>query len=112
MLMIKCPECGKAVSDQDKECPRCGYAEPEQPKNPSDEPKRGSLEELISAPAESINNITIKHFLAAIVFGQLLIFAGLIFVGVQISDLDSTVYKAVWEMGVDIVKILEWISNK
>ena len=59
-----------------------------------------------------MKRITIKHLLAAIIFGQLLIFAGLLYVGGQIAELDYTVDRSIWGVGGDIDKTLGWISDK
>lgn len=33
MALIKCPECGKEISDKSDKCIHCGYSLPEEPKN-------------------------------------------------------------------------------
>ena len=48
MALIKCPECGKEVSDSAKSCPHCGYPlDKEQPikQEVVDEPKKFSSDE-------------------------------------------------------------------
>lgn len=75
MALIKCPECGKEISDNAQFCPNCGC--PIQSKKKEQEkmvPETGKKEILLSS-AKTLNKISL------IVFSVLLIFAVISFTG-------------------------------
>ena len=88
MALIKCPECGKEVSDKAEACPNCGYPACEFPNGTKS--KMEDQEELIASKKksvsfhlpESLNFKKAKNYKKYIQISILLIFLGLLLVGV------------------------------
>ncbi len=93
MALIKCPECGKKISDKAKSCPQCGFPLEELKKaNPQTVEKVTEREEanISSEPKSKINIKSMVTLIGALLLGSA------IGVGVQFAYnnyLDSQTYQ-------------------
>ena len=69
MALIKCPECGKEVSNNAKACPHCGAVQPEDSiVKPAESVSEVQSEDSIVKPTESIFNKVLEYVFYAVVF--------------------------------------------
>lgn len=81
MALIKCPECGREISDKATSCPNCGY--------PINEFKPNVQENTIPSESPKGKKRMPTWFLALIIVGSLLLIGGIVFLFINGKLLDN-----------------------